>query len=596
MSGLRSADILVFEGFRLDRRGGALSRLDPAAGVATHVPIGSRALDLLGLLVERPGELVSKDAIMDAVWPGMAVEEGNLTVQVSALRRILDQNRDTGSCIHTVPGRGYRFVAPVARIDAPALPPPRPPSGNGSEGLVAEIAKSPLPEIPVAPGPRDRYRNWRPVAVTAIAALGLLASVVAIWHWRSSGFGEPRLVPPRLSIVVLPFTNLSDDGKQDYFADGITDDLTTDLSRITGMFVISRNTALTYRNKSIDTKQIGRELGVRYLLEGSVRRSGNQVRVNAQLIDAENSAHLWAERFDRDTGDVFALQNEITSQIAIALNLQLIGVEAARPAVRPDALDYILRARAALLKPPRPESYVETISLFERALELDPGSSEAQSMLSAVLVSRVIEGMTNSPEADIARAEELAEKALAISPGSFFPHFARALVSRTQGRCEDAIPEYETAIALNRNWANAIAALGMCKVFTGAIEEALPLLEQAIRLSPRDAYSALWYNWIGRVHLLQSHTDEALLWFERARRANPALLYVHSYLASVYALKGKTERATAEANEVRRLSTDGRYSSIARLVAAEYFGAPKVRALFETTYIAGLRKAGIPEE
>jgi TolB-like protein len=159
---------------------------------------------------------------------------------------------------------------------------------------------------------------------------------------------------PRLSIVVLPFANHSDNGRQEYFADGITDDLTTDLSRITGMFVISRNTALTYRNKSIDAKQIGRELGVRYLLDGSVRRSGNQVRVNAQLIDAENNAHLWAERFDRDIGDVFALQNEITSRIAVALNLELIGAEAARPAVRPDALDYILRARRGIVEAATP--------------------------------------------------------------------------------------------------------------------------------------------------------------------------------------------------------------------------------------------------
>jgi TolB-like protein/DNA-binding winged helix-turn-helix (wHTH) protein len=466
MSGRDSADILLFESFRLDRRGGALSRLDPA-GASTHVAIGSRALDLLALMVERPGELVSKDAIMEAVWPGTAVEEGNLTVQVSALRRILDRNRDGDSCIQTVPGRGYRFVAPVTRIDGAALPLPRPPSGNGSERLVAEIVEPRHPDMPSATRSRVRHKRWRAVVAAVIGALSLLATVVATWHWRSPWFGEPRPVP-RLSIVVLPFTNLSDDGlsddgKREYLADAITDDLTTDLSRITGMFVISRNTALSYRNRPIDTKQIGRELGVRYLLDGSVRRSGNQVRVNAQLIDTENNAHLWAERFDRDIGDVFALQNEITSRIAVALNLELIGSEAARPAVRPDALDYILRARAALLKPPRPETYAETISLFERALELDPGSSEAQSMLSAVLVSRVIEGMTNSPNADVARAEELADKALAISPGSFFPHFARALVSRTQGRCEDAIPEYETAIALNRNWANAIAALGCAR-------------------------------------------------------------------------------------------------------------------------------------
>jgi len=152
---------------------------------------------------------------------------------------------------------------------------------------------------------------------------------------------------PRLSIFVLPFTNLSNHPDQQYFADGITEDLTTDLSRISDMFVISRNTAFTYQGKRIDTKQIGRELGVRYVLEGSVRRSGNQIRVNAQLIDAESDAHLWAERFDGDMSDLFALQNEVTSRIANALNLELINVEAARPIEHPGVLDYILRARAA---------------------------------------------------------------------------------------------------------------------------------------------------------------------------------------------------------------------------------------------------------
>jgi TolB-like protein/class 3 adenylate cyclase len=174
-------------------------------------------------------------------------------------------------------------------------------------------------------------------------------------------------VAPRLSIVVLPFSNLSDDPEQQYFADGITEDLTTDLSRIAGTFVISRNTAFTYRNKPVATKQIGRELGVRYVLEGSVRRSGSRVRVTAQLIDAETDAHLWAERFDHDTADLFALQDEITSRIAIALSLEITRREAARPTVNPDALDCILRGRAALSKPPSRDTYAEAIRQFEHA-------------------------------------------------------------------------------------------------------------------------------------------------------------------------------------------------------------------------------------
>jgi TolB-like protein len=181
---------------------------------------------------------------------------------------------------------------------------------------------------------------------------------------------------PRLSIVVLPFANLSDDREQQYFADGITDDLTTDLSRVANMFVISRNTAFTYRNKPVDAKHIGRELGVRYVLEGSVRRSGDQVRVNAQPIDAETDAHMWAERFDQGTGDLFALQNEITSRIAVALNVELIAAEAARRSDHPDALDYILRGRAAWAKAPTRDNYREVIDLFERALALLRRSTE----------------------------------------------------------------------------------------------------------------------------------------------------------------------------------------------------------------------------
>src|SRR5262249_51779273 len=182
-------------------------------------------------------------------------------------------------------------------------------------------------------------------------------------------------VAPRLSIVVLPFANLSSDPEQQYFADAITDDLTTDLSRIPHMFVISRNTAFTYKDKPVGTKQIGRELGVRYVLEGSIRRSGNRVRANAQLIDAETNAHLWAERFDEDTLDVFALQNEITSRIALALNTELVTAEVARPSGNPDALDYILRGRAAFSKTPTRSSLSEAIEWIERALALDPSSA-----------------------------------------------------------------------------------------------------------------------------------------------------------------------------------------------------------------------------
>jgi len=535
MNALASDDILLFQGFRLDRRGGGLFRRDEH-GVFAPVAIGSRALDVLAALVERPGDLLSRDEIVAAVWPATVVEDNNLNMQIAALRRILDEARTERSCIQTVPGRGYRFVGAITRQEAD--------DPFGSRVLA------------------------RPNVARA----------------------------PRLSIVVLPFGNLSSDPEQQYFADGITEDLTTDLSRIEGSFVISRNTAFTYRGKPVDTKQIGRELGVRYVLEGSVRRSGNQVRVTAQLIDAETDTHLWAERFDRDTGDLFALQNEITSRIAVALNIELVGAEAARPTEHPDALDYILRGRAARLKPPSRETRSEAIGLFERALAIDPQSVAAQSYLAITLTARVLDNLTDSAAADLSRADELARRALAALPRSPLPHYAKGQVLRAQNRYDEAIPEYETALVYDRNWVNAYAHIGQCKLYAGSIAEAIPLHEQAIRLSPRDAEIGVWYHRVGLVHLLQSRADAAIIWLEKARSAIPAHPNGRAYLASAYALKGETERAAAELTEARRVSGDDRYSSIARLKAAGYFGVPKTRALFEATYFAGLRKAGMPEE
>ena len=330
------------------------------------------------------------------------------------------------------------------------------------------------------------------------------------------------IAAPRLSIVVLPLANLSNDPEQQYFADGITEDLTTDLSRIAHSFVISRNTAFTYRNKPIDTKQIGRELGVRYVLEGSVRRSGNQVRVNAQLIDADTDAHLWAERFDGDIGDVCVLQNEITSRIAIALNLELLAAEAARPTDRPDARDYILRARAAYLHGPRRDNYAEIIENLERALTLDPQSIEAQGRLAAELAGRVL-GLTATAATDIARAERLTVQALTIDPRSPLAHFARGQLLRAQRRPAEAIAEYETVIASDRNHVNALAATSWCLAYTGSLEPAIAVLLQVVRLSPRDPEIGVWFGRIGLIHLLQSRFDEAVLWLEMARNANPEL-------------------------------------------------------------------------
>jgi TolB-like protein len=435
----------------------------------------------------------------------------------------------------------------------------------------------------------------RPVRVYALRPGALADPPVSTIPLATSISQSARAL--RLSIVVLPFTNLSNDPEQEYFADGITEDLTTDLSRIGGSFVIARSTAFTYKGKPVDAKQIGRELGVRYLLEGSVRRSGQQIRVNAQLVDAETGAHLWAERIDRDVDDLFRLQNEITGQIARALQFELDVADARRLTEHPDALDYILRGRAAWWKSIYRSKNVEALGLFECALVLDPRAVEAQIWLAFMLINHVLDFVSDEPDLDLQRADELITQALAVSPNSAWAHYVKGQVLRAQSRIEDAAIEYETAIAFDRNLANAYAWFGLCQLHTGAVDEVIPPTEYAIRLSPHDRMLAAWYCQIGAVHLLKARTDEAVRWLEKARSAYAGAHQIHAWIAAGYALKGETKRASIALGEARRLSN--RYSNIAGLKAApgrQWLGAPKLRALAEPTYFAGLRLAGMPEE
>jgi adenylate cyclase len=459
---------------------------------------------------------------------------------------------------------------------------------------------------------RDQIRDKLPYVFEDLGAQSVknIARPVRIYALRPEAVADlpapsasslppisPPAVPPRLSIVVLPFANLSNDPEQQYFADGITEDLTTDLSRISGSFVIARSTAFTYEGKPGNAKQIGRELGVRYLLEGSVRRSGQHVRINAQLVDTESGAHLWAERFDREMGGLFDLQNEITGRIASTVGSELIIAETGRSLEHPDVLDYILRGRAAWLKPIGRERYTEAVSFFERALSLDPFSTDARSYLAQALVGRVLDLFSDSPAADLRLGEELIGRVLAASPNNAPAHYVKGQILRAQSRPEDAIFEYETTIALDRNHANAYGFLGACKLLTGSVDEVISFEEQAIRLGPRDPSLGGRYFYIGAVHLLRSRLEEAILWLEKARSVYSWFHPLHASLAAAYALNGETEQALVALAEARKRSN--RYSSISHLKAASgrlWLETAKLRALAEPTYFAGLRLAGMPEE
>jgi adenylate cyclase len=456
-------------------------------------------------------------------------------------------------------------------------------------------------ESPLIAGRKRLALNTRmlaPALLLLIAAAG-----TAWWLWPGQRL-EPNpasaIAPvpqpyaaPRLSIVVLPFANLSNDPQQEYFADGITEDLTTDVARIQGSVVIARNTAFTYKGKPVDFRQIGRELHVRYVLTGSVQRSGQQVRINAQLVDTETGAQQWTDRFDRSAADLFALQNEITARIARALQSQLAIAEARRPTDHPDALDYLLRGRAVLTRPISKENSDEAVTLFETALALDPKSADAAAWLAATLAFRVTDELSDFPDEDLHRAERLVAQALAGSPNSALAHYVKGQVLFAQSRCGEAIPEYERAISLDRSRAPAYARLGWCKFLTGSVDQAIPYFEEAIHLSPHEPAIAPWHGRMGVIYLLQSHTDEAIGWLEKANSENARLAFVHAYLAAGYALKGDAERARMELAEAQGLSN--LYSSLARVEKYTWYDNPVIRALAEATYFPGLRRAGIPE-
>jgi TolB-like protein len=362
---------------------------------------------------------------------------------------------------------------------------------------------------------------------------------------RESG----RPSPPHLSIVVLPFTNLSRDPEQEYFVDGVTESLTTDLSRISGSFVVGRHTAFTYKGKLVDLRQIGRELNVRYVLEGSVQRSGDRLRLNVQLIDAANGNHLWAERFDKPMADLFDMQDEIVSRLGNTLNAQLIAAEARRAErlLHPSALELCFQARARWNKSWTPAHMRQARSFLERALELDPDNVEALVGIAAVDTASATFVTADDPEVRLAAAEAALIKALSLAPQNARAHCLLGAVQLCSKRAAQGIAECEHALALDRNLAQAYALIGIAKIFVGRAVETEAHIHEALRLSPRDEGAHLWISWVALAKLHLGADVEAVVWLRRCLEANPNYPSANFLLAAALAHLGKLDEARAAA-------------------------------------------------
>ncbi|MFT5439430.1 MAG: adenylate cyclase [Alphaproteobacteria bacterium] len=401
--------------------------------------------------------------------------------------------------------------------------------------------------------------------------------------------GHPLPLPDKPSIAVLAFENMSNDPEQEYFSDGISEDIITELCKISGLFVIARNSSFVYKGKPVSVKQVGQELGVRYVLEGSVRKAGNRLRITAQLIDSETDNHLWAERYDRDLEDIFALQDEITEKIVAALEVRLTAGEQKQVATRYtenlEAYDYFLRGRAYQLGDTK-ETNALALKMAERAIRLDPGFAGAYALLSLTHYRGWRRGWREDPKTS-EQAFEAAKKAVALDDSLALAHTCLAWVSLFRKQYENAIAEGRRAISLDPNFAESYARLGLILTLAGEPEKAVDLVKKAMRLDP--LYPANYYIYLGTAYYALGKYDEAIATCKECLTRSSDIMGCNLVLAVIHSESGRNEEAQAEVAEVLRLSPR---ASIERLRERVPFKDPSLLQ----RYLEGLRKAGLPEK
>ena len=435
---------------------------------------------------------------------------------------------------------------------------------------------------PQAKRPEPKKRSRLAPLVAGIVALILIASGA----WYFLGANRPAQAA-HLSIVVLPFTNLSGDPAQDYFADGITENLTTDLSRIRGSFVIARNTAFIFKGKGLDAKEIGKQLDVRYVLEGSVQRDGTRLRVNAELIDAQSGAHLWADRFEEDASDLFKLQDQVVARLANTLGNELVRAEGERGGrtQSPDAIDLVMRGRALMqVYPTTKDSNDAARALFERALAIDPNNAAALAGDAYTYMYDFDYGWGN-PETDYnAKVIGQADRALALARDTTEAYYAKASYLMQSHHAKEAVDVDDAGLAVDPNSARLYVQRGMAESALGSFEQAKSDVRQAMRLSPRDPRAGLWHFAMGGVEIEQGHNDAAIDEIRKAIEAGYRPFIPYAVLAASYALEGKMDEAKSALAEARRLNPN---------LTVKWFIAhsPNVPKAIE-----GVRKAGLPEE
>jgi TolB-like protein/tetratricopeptide (TPR) repeat protein len=533
LTGVVEADVqFLFGGHVLDPDRRELTR------GAEVIAIGPQVFDLLAYLVQNRERVVSKDDLLDAVWGGRIVSESTLTSHINAVRKAVGDNGEEQRLIRTIARKGFRFVGDVREMPAP--------DGLGPTG----------PE-PTAPGDTP--------------ALAL---------------------PDRPSIAVLPFQNMSGDPEQEYFADGVVEDIITALSRIRWLFVIARNSSFTYKGRAVDVKQVGRELGVGYLLEGSVRKAANRVRITGQLIDATTGAHLWAERFEGTLDDIFELQDQVAASVVGAMAPQLERAEIERawrtPTTSLNAYDCYLRGLAHMQRGSR-EAITEALPLFAQATELDPQFASAYGMAAWCYFWRKVNGWMIDRAQETAEGAQLARRAVELGRDDAvaLTRGGHALAHLT-GDLDAGIALLDRAVVLNPNLAAPWFLGGYLRVWNGETDAALEHFARAMRLSPLDPEMYRMQAGMAVAHLFAKRFDAASSWAEKSFRNLPSFLMVGCIIAASHALADRSEQAQRAIDHLRELDPTLRISNLTDWL-------PIHRSEDLALFSEGLRKAGLPE-
>jgi len=499
------------------------------------IAVGPQVFDLLTYLLRNRERVVTKDDLIESVWGGRIVSESTLTSHINAVRKAIGDSGEEQRLVRTIARKGYRFVGDVRETDDSKEPDP------------AKHREPPTPAL---------------------------------------------ALPDRPSIAVLPFLNLSGDPAQEYFADGVVEDIITALSRIRWLFVIARNSSFTYKGRAVDVKQVGRELGVSYVLEGSVRKAANRVRITGQLIDAAAGAHLWAERFEGTLDDIFELQDEMATSVvgAIAPQLERAEIERAKrkPTASLSAYDFYLRGMAKLNQGTR-EAIDEALALFAEAMRLDPDFASAYAMAAWCHFWRKANGWMTDRPTEIAAGARLARRAAELGSDDAVA-LARSghAIGHLAGDIDGGIALLDRARMLNPNLAAAWFLGGFLRVWHGEPDGAIEHFAQAMRLSPLDPEMYRMQAGMAAAHLFAGRFDAASSWAEKSFRDLPSFLMVVAVIAASHALAGRTDEARQAMRHLRQLDPALRIANLGDWL-------PIHRPEDLATFADGLRRAGLPE-